>query len=50
MATEEIARVMQGGLLMGTLVVVIGGIPRQTVPGQAQQEQPKHHHAETIIP
>jgi hypothetical protein len=35
---------------MGVLVIVVRGIPGQTVPEQAQPKETEHYQAETIIP
>jgi hypothetical protein len=42
--------VAYGGLPMRLLVVVVRGIPGETVPEQAQPKQTEHHQAETILP
>ena len=35
---------------MGALVVIVGGVPGQTVPEEAQPKETKHDQAETVIP
>ena len=49
MAARDRGRIGEGRLLMGLLVVVVGGIPGETVPEQAQPKQPEHHQTETIL-
>jgi hypothetical protein len=49
MAARDRGRIGEGRVLMVLLVVVLGGLPGETMPEHAQTKQPEHHQAETIL-